>query len=182
MAATKLKLLIKTNVHDILELDASSNDTVKLLKKKIAKAKEFDKSQKFYLNFHGKKLENENALITDLKIKNNSIVDLNLKHITGGLVFIKRQDNLQIFSVDYERDDSIRHLKEKISVLFDLPIQAQYLSAFLLNLKKNEISLKLLPDNFNVFEACIKCRNQMFLSLDEQYTIKSKKSILFSFF
>jgi hypothetical protein len=85
----KLKLSIKTNIHDFIELNVLPTDTIKILKSKVAKEKHFDKTQKFQLNYRGKLLSNESAKIIDLRIKDNSIIDLKRENITGGLVLIK---------------------------------------------------------------------------------------------
>ena len=172
----KLKILVKTNVHDIVKVDALSSDTVKVLKYKISKAKALEKTEKFDLSFRGKHLKNDNALIDDLKIKDNSIVDFCLNHITGGFVFIKRQDNQQIISIEYRREDTIGIIKEKLSKLFSVPQEAQHLSAYISDLKKNEVSLKLLTNGLNAYDTCLKCRNQFFLTIEEKYLIKSPKS------
>jgi hypothetical protein len=170
----KLRLNIITNVHDIIKVDAWPNDTVKVLKYRVAKAKEFNKIHKFDLEFRNKLLTNDNAIISDLKIKDKSNIHLKENHITGGFVLIKRQDNQEVFTCEYLRGDTVLNLKEKLSKQYNIPVEALNLTANVLSSSTKSIELKLLGNDRNVFKTCIQCRNQIFLTLDEKYIVKSK--------
>lgn len=173
--SNKLRLNIIKNVHDIVKVDAWPNDSVKVLKFRVAKAKEFNKIHKFDLEFRNKILTNDNAIISDLKIKDMSNIHLKENHITGGLVLIKRLDNQEVFTCEYLRGDTILNLKEKLSKQYiNIPVEALYLTANVLNSNSKTIELKLLGNDRNVFKTCIQCRNQIFLTLDEKYILKKE--------
>ena len=164
----QFKIYIRENIHiPLVRLTVFSNDTIHILKNKLRKLLSKDDTVALSLTHRKKNLEDDNACIIDFKIREDSIVDLKFNKITGGMVFIKRSDNNQTFSIDYKRDDKIIVVKEKISQLFEIPIQALHLSAFMLDFKKNEINMKLIDDEMNVYCACSKCRNQMFLTIDK---------------
>ena len=163
------KVLIRENIHvPLVELIVQPNDTVSRLKRRIMMVKCKDEHTTVMSLFHRKHLlKNEEALMTDFKIKDNSIIDYQLDHVTGGMIFIKRSDTNQIFSVDYKRGDTIKTIKEKISKLLKHSLNSLFLSAFMLNFKKNEVNMKLLEEDMDVFFACTRCRNQMFLTIDK---------------
>ena len=182
----KLRLNVITNVHDSVKVDAWPNDTVKVLKYRIAKVKDFNKSHKFDLKFRDKLLSNDNAIITDLKIKDMSNIHLKENHITGGFVLIKREDNQEVFSLEYARGDTILNLKEKLSTMHNIPVEALSLSANILNVNPNgsnsrSIELKRLGNDRNIFKTCNLCRNQIFLKIDEKYIKKSKSNLVKQF-
>jgi hypothetical protein len=164
----QFKIFIRENIHvPLVALNVLPNDTIKILKKKIRKLLSKDETISLSLSHRKQIFVDEEACIMNFKIRENSILDLKFNRVTGGMVFIKRNDTNKTFSIDYKRDDKIIAVKEKISELFEIPIQALYLSAFMLDFKKNEINIKLIDDEINVYFACSRSRNQMFLTIDK---------------
>lgn len=150
------------------EVSVLPTSTIKDLKRIISKIV-LCRIELFNLIHRDKILQFDQAKLSDYKIKDNSIVTVILRHMTGGYVVIKRVDTRESFSVDYEMNDTIDTLKKRISSLCDLPIESQIISARLLNIKKNIFNSTLLKGNVGIGDVTNKCHNEFYLNIDKRY-------------
>ena len=118
-----MKILIKTINQKILNLDANYSDTIKDIKIKIEEKEGILPNHKYKLIFSGKKLEDSKTL-EYYNIKNGTILYLVQVSLFPIIVQIRKETKI---TIDVERSDTIKNIKEIIKEKEEIPIEQQRL-------------------------------------------------------
>ena len=118
-----MKILIKTINQKIINLDANYSDTIKDIKIKIEEKEGILPNHKYKLIFSGKKLDDSKTL-EYYNIKNGTILYLVQVGLFPIIVQIRKETKI---TIDVERSDTIKNIKEIIKEKEEIPIEQQRL-------------------------------------------------------